>query len=146
MKLLFALLALVLGLSSANAQGPQKLCFTTNGNNCVPGLQASNSVAISVAAATTTQLVALSTGKSIFVTSFDVIANGTLNVTFVYGTGTNCGSGTTSLTGAYPLIAQAGIAKGNGTGAILFVPAGRALCVTTSGASQTSGSVSYVQF
>mgnify|MGYP001584482886 CR=1 FL=1 len=63
------------------------------------------------------------------------------NVTLVYGTGSNCGTGTTSLTGAYPLIAQAGIAKGNGAGPVLFVPSGNALCVTNSAAIQISGSV-----
>jgi len=104
------------------------------------------SVAINVSTATTTQLVALSGTTKIYVTSFDVIAGGTGNITFVYGTGSNCGTGTTSLTGAYNLTAQAGIAKGNGVGAVLVVPAGNALCVTTSAAVQMSGSVSYQQF
>lgn len=104
------------------------------------------SVAINVSTATTTQLVALSGSTKIYVTSFDVIAGGTGNITFVYGTGASCGTGTTSLTGAYNLTAQAGIAKGSGVGAILVVPAGNALCVTTSAAVQMSGSVSYQQF
>lgn len=103
------------------------------------------SVAINVSTATTTQLVALSGSTKIYVTSFDVIAGGTGNITFVYGTGSNCGTGTTSLTGAYNLTAQAGIAKGNGVGAVLVVPAGNALCVTTSAAVQMSGSISYQQ-
>ena len=71
---------------------------------------------------------------------------GTLNATIVYGTGTNCGTGTTSLTGAYPLIAQAGISKGNGMGIVLVIPVSNAVCVTTSGSSQLSGSMSYAQF
>lgn len=104
------------------------------------------SAAINVSTATTTQLVALSGTTKIYVTSYDVIAGGTGNITFVYGTGASCGTGTTSLTGAYNLAAQAGIAKGNGLGAVLIVPAGNALCVTTSAAVQMSGSVSYQQF
>jgi hypothetical protein len=104
------------------------------------------SAAINVSTATTTQLVALSSGKKIYVGALDVIAAGTGNVTFVYGTGTNCGTGTTSLTGAYNLTAQAGIAKGNGLGAVLVVPASNALCVTTSAAVQMSGSVAYAQY
>lgn len=104
------------------------------------------SVAINVSTATTTQLVALSGTTKIYVTSYDVIAGGTGNITLVYGTGASCGTGTTSLTGAYNLTAQAGIAKGNGVGAVLVVPAGNALCVTTSAAVQMSGSVSYQQF
>lgn len=105
-----------------------------------------SSVAINVSTATTTQLVALSGSLVIYVTSFDVIAGGTGNITFVYGTGSSCGTGTTSLTGAYPLTAQAGIAKGSGIGTVLKVPAGNALCVLTSASVQMSGSVSYQQF
>jgi len=104
------------------------------------------SVAINVSTATTTQLVAISGTTKIYVTSFDVIAGGTGNITFEYGTGSNCGTGTTALTGAYNLTAQAGIAKGNGVGALLVVPAGNALCVLTSAAVQMSGSVSFQQF
>jgi hypothetical protein len=109
-------------------------------------IQASASAAINVSTATTTQLVALSGSTKIYVTSFDVISGGTGNITFVYGTGASCGTGTTSLTGAYNLTAQAGIAKGNGLGPVLVVPAGNALCVTTSAAVQMSGSVAYTQF
>lgn len=107
---------------------------------------ADSSAAINVSTATTTQIVALASSKKIYVSSFDVIAGGTGNITFVYGTGSNCGTGTTSLTGPYNLTAQAGIAKGNGLGAVLVVPASNALCVTTSAAVQMSGSVSYTQF
>lgn len=111
-----------------------------------PLVQASASAAISVATATTTQLVALSGTTSIYVTHFDVIAGGTGNITFVYGTGAACATGTTSLTGAYNLTAQAGISAGVGLGPVLVVPAGKALCVTTSAAVQMSGAVSYSQF
>lgn len=144
--LLFIFIIAPLSIHNSAAQQLERLCYTTTGSNCVPGVQAAASAAISVAASTTTQIVALATGKWIFVTSFDFMSAGTLNATLVYGTGSSCGTGTTSLTGAYPLIAQAGIAKGNGTGIVLVIPAGNALCITTSGASQVSGSVSYAQF
>lgn len=116
----------------------------STGNVLPPAADAS--AAINVSTATTTQLVALSSGKKIYVAALDVIAAGTGNITFVYGTGSNCGTGTTSLTGAYNLTAQAGIAKGNGLGAVLVVPASNALCVTTSAAVQMSGSVAYAQY
>jgi hypothetical protein len=107
-----------------------------------------SSKAINVSTATTTQLVAISGTTKIYVTSFDVIAGGTGNITFEYGTQTTnpCDTGTTALTGPYNLTAQAGIAKGDGVGAVLVVPAGNALCVLTSAAVQMSGSVSYQQF
>jgi hypothetical protein len=117
-----------------------------SGANLVAITQASATAAINVSTATTTQLVALSSGQVIHVTAASVIAGGTGNITFVYGTGTNCGTGTTSLTGAYPLIANAGLSIGSGLGPVLVVPAGNALCVTTSAAVQMSGHVAYTQF
>lgn len=132
--------------TTAQAQQTIRPCHTSNGANCIPEFGASNSVPISVAAATTTQLLALVTGSRIYITSYDFMAAGTNAVKLVYGTGSNCGTGTTDLTGAYPLIAQAGISKGNGLGAILFLPVSNALCITTSGTGQVSGSVSYAQF
>lgn len=142
------------GGGGSNADGPTGSAVPAtanyagaNSSGLLTGLiQADSSAAINVSSATTTQIVALSSAKKIYVTAFDVIAGGTGNITFVYGTGSNCGTGTTSLTGAYPLTAQAGIAKGNGLGPVLVVPASNALCVTTSAAVQMSGSVAYTRF
>jgi hypothetical protein len=117
-----------------------------SGGNLTGLIQADSSAAISVSTATTTQLVALSSGKKIYVTSLDVIAAGTGNITFEYGTGTACATGTTVLTGAYNLTAQTGLAKGNGLGPILVIPASNALCALTSAAVQMSGSLAYTQF
>ena len=117
-----------------------------NRNLLVDGgaIQAANSVPISISTATTTLLVAASGSTAIYVTSWDVIANGTGNFTLEYGTGSSC-TGTHALTGAYPLTAQTGISKGSGVGPVLFVPASNALCAVTSAAVQMSGSVSYNQ-
>lgn len=104
------------------------------------------SVPINVSTATTTQLVALSGSTKIYVTSFNVVAAGTGNIEFVYGTGTACATGQNALTGNYNLTAQAGLAPGDGMAAVLVVPSGNALCVLTSAAVQMSGSVSYQQF
>jgi hypothetical protein len=118
-----------------------------NGGGNLTGLiQASASVPVNMSSATTTQLVALSGSTKIYVTSFDVVAGGTGNFTLEYGTGSNCGTGTTALTGAYNLTAQNGVSKGAGLGPVLIVPAGNALCAVDSAAAQMSGSVSYTQF
>lgn len=117
-----------------------------NTGNCLPAIQAAKSVAVDVAASATTQLIAGVSRQAIYITSFDFMAAATNNVNLVYGTGTNCATGQVELTGAYPLIAQAGISKGNGLGTVLYVPQGNALCIITSGSSQLSGSVSFVQF
>ena len=114
--------------------------------NLVGLIQADNSAAINVSTATTAQLVALSSGKRIDITSYDVYASGSGSITLEYGTGTNCGTGTTALSGPYNLTAtQASISKGGGLGPVLVVPAGNALCVVTTTAPM-SGSVSYTQF
>lgn len=104
------------------------------------------SVPINISTATTTQLVALSGSTQVRITSWDVIAGGTGTFQLVYGTGTACATGQNPLTGAYPLTAQAGEAKGSGIGTILKTPAGQAVCAVTVGAVQYSGSLSFQQF
>lgn len=143
--LLSLILLIAAGVSFAPAQGT-KLCYTSNGVNCIAAVQAATSIPINISTATTTQLVALDTTKTIYVTAWNVIAGGTGNFTLVYGSGTACGTGTTSLTGPYPLTAQAGLAPGDGLGPVIIVPKGKALCATTSANIQHSGSVAYAQF
>jgi hypothetical protein len=142
------------GTSSASAQAMQGVTggvpMPTNGANTGGSftsiIQAGASVPINISTATTTQLVAGIGGKAIYVTAWDVIAAGTTNFTFEYGTGANCTIGTAPLTGAYPLVAQFGAAKGGGLGPVLVVPAGNALCAVNSAAVQVSGSLAYTQF
>lgn len=110
----------------------------------IPLTQAS--VPIDISSATTTQLVALKAGQSVYVTALSLIAAGTGNVQFVYGTGSACATGQGTLTGNYNLTAQTGLAFGNGSGVVLVVPQGNALCVTTSASPEVSGSLAYAQF
>lgn len=111
-------------------------------------IQTTGSVPINVSVASTTQLIAATTGQVIYVTHFD-FTNGTGtadNVTFEYGTGTSCGTGTTVLSGPYGTGADmAGTSAGAGIGPIMIVPAGNALCILTSAAVQVSGVLSYTQ-
>lgn len=102
--------------------------------------------AISVNTAATTQLVALSSGKTIYVCGVNFVAAGTTNVTLEYGTGVNCGTGTTAISGAYPLAAQSGVAMAVGLGSIFRTPASQALCIVNSAAVQVSGFISYTQY
>jgi len=117
-----------------------------SGGNLTGIIQAGSSAKIDISTATTTQLVALSSGKKIYVTNYKVVAGGTGNFKFVYGTGSNCGTGTTDLEGNNNLTAQAGASVGSGLGPVLVVPASNALCATTSAAVQMSGHVAYTQF
>lgn len=116
------------------------------GANMEAATQGATSVAINVSTATTTQLVALASSQQIRVTGLTVVAGGTGNITFVYGTGSNCGTGTTSLSGAIPLVANVGFTMGAGLGPVLIVPASQALCITTSAAVQMSGWITYAQY
>ena len=142
------------GTSATNAQAVQGVAggvpMPTNGANTGGSftsiIQAGASLPINLSTATTTQLVAAVSGKAIYVTAWDVIAAGTTNFTFEYGTGTNCVAGTTALTGPYGLVAQFGAAKGSGLGPVLVVPVGNALCAVNSATVQVSGSLAYTQF
>jgi hypothetical protein len=106
------------------------------------------SVPITVSTQTTQQLVAAPTqsNQAIVVTAVDIIAAGTTNVQFVYGTGTNCGTGQGNVTGNYNLTAQVGFTKGDGNGVLWVLPKNTALCVVNSQATAIPGSVSYAVF
>lgn len=110
--------------------------------------QATTSIPINLSSQATTQLIPAVSNKAIYVTSLDIVSNGTTTFTFEYGTQTTnpCDTGTTALTGPYGLVAQFGVAKGSGTGPVLVVPDGYALCAVNSAAIQVSGSLSYAQF
>lgn len=106
---------------------------------------ASTTLPINISTAVTTQLVALNANYAIYVTHWDLMAGGAGNGTWVYGTGTLCATGQVALTGPYPLTAQAGLSVGNGSGTVLKVPKGNALCFIASAAVQYSGSFTYQQ-
>jgi len=106
--------------------------------------QAIQSVPISVSTATTTNLIAGQTGQSIYVYSWDIVTTLANNVTLEYGTGATCGTGTTVLTGAYPLAANGVLTVGS-FGTVFTIPRGNSLCIITSASTQASGHVSYIQ-
>ena len=110
------------------------------------GIQADSSAFINPSTAITTQIVGLSSGKKIYVTSFDVVASSANTVNFSYGTGTNCAGGLTAVSGTWSFAANGGIARGSGIGPVIIVPAGNALCVTTGQSGQVGIDVSYTQF
>jgi len=108
------------------------------------------STPIAISTATTTQLIAAPAGtgpggatQQIFVTHYEVEAGGAGNIQFVYGTGTNCGTGQNPVTGTYALTAQARAEGGAGFGPVWVIPPGNALCAITSAAVGMNGSLSY---
>lgn len=104
--------------------------------------------------AATTQIVALSGSTKIRVCSVMLENNNATatSVKLVEGTGANCGTGTTNLTGNWFLTSNAvggsafrNITLGN-TGAYITKTAGDALCVTSSAAGAVDVTISYTQF
>lgn len=92
---------------------------------------------VDMSTATTTAIVAATTGKKIKVVSYTLVGGGATNVTWK--------SATTALTGAIPLIASTVVAVGGQQdgGHVLETAAGEALNLTNSAAVQVSGHVSY---
>lgn len=137
---LLAALAFLPGTALAQGQALAELASS------LAGAQAP----IAVSTATTTELVpkptALSPGgglAAVYVMGHEVVAAGTGNIQFVYGTGTACATGQVPITGAYTLTAQARIHGGGGYGPEWVLPPGNALCVVTSAAVGMNGFVSY---
>ncbi len=105
-----------------------------------------NSVVYDASTSGSTQLVALSSGKTIYVCGFVLFSAGTANVDLRYGTGTNCATGPTKITPAFQLTAQTGAAYGNGEGVVAKTAASNALCVNSSAAIAVQALVTYAQF
>lgn len=104
------------------------------------------SAAVGTSSATTTTVVAGAVGKVINVYHWDFLVGATTNtVTWEYGTTTStpCDTGTTTLTGGYVFGANGGMSVGNGEGNIWTLPGSASLCVVTTSASASAGSVSY---
>lgn len=135
------------GLGAVGSAAPSgaQLAGTYSSGNMAGLIQADGSLPIDIATATTTQLLALSSGKRILITAVDFLAAGTGGITFEYGTGLNCGTGTTKLAGKYSLTAQSGMTKGSGIGPVWVIPASNAFCALTDANIQISGSFGYTQ-
>lgn len=106
-----------------------------------------NSVAISQSALNgNAELVALTASQTIYVCGYSFISSGAANVRLVYGTGTACATGETGITGAYPLVANTGIAVANGGAIQAKTAASNALCIETSASVNVMGMVTYAKF
>lgn len=109
-------------------------------------IQATKSAAVSTSSAATLQVIAASGSTVIYVTHWELVTTLANNVTWESGdTGGSCAN-PVALSGAMPFAANGGASAGSGTGPILILPAGKALCMLTSAATQISGSVAAAQF
>src|SRR5574340_324283 len=116
----FTLAALLLLSSLGLAQAQQSVV--------VPAT--TNQISIAGTVATATKIVSGVSGKSIYVTAVALIPVATSVVTLTTGTGTNCGTGTTNITGALTFAAGQVLALGSGYGAVWVLLSGNDLCIT----------------
>jgi hypothetical protein len=107
--------------------------------------QGTTTTGFNISTATTTQIIPLSGSTVTYVSFFYMQAGGADNVTVEYGTGSSCGTGTTTIGGTLNFGANGGVVGGAGFAPVLIIPAGQALCFLTSAAQQLSGWVTYVQ-
>lgn len=118
------------------------------GSGAITPTVGDTTVAINISTAVTTQIIALSGSKLIYITSIMLWANGGDTVTLEYGTGSLCATGLTTLTGPIVMAAQSAFSADalNGT---IIVPApgaaGQAFCIVTTQAVQLSGWITYAQ-
>ena len=105
-----------------------------------------NSALLTVSTAVTTQIVALSGTKSIYICSLVINGAGATTGKLVVGTGTNCAVGLVSLTPAFSLVAGSVVSAGAALGYVLKAAAGTAVCVTNSAAVSVNVLLSYTQF
>ena len=144
MKSRIALAALTAcAIGSVARAGP--VTIVDNGNNAAS--VAAKGVAVSQLSATTAVIVTHLNQSQIYVSHYMLIGNGTGSYSWEYGTGSNCGTGTTVIDGPVNLAAQAGAAPGDGMGVILQpVPAGNDLCLVTTSSANVGGHIAYSQF
>lgn len=99
------------------------------------------SVPVGISTATTTQLVALVAGQTIFPCEISVVIGASTTVVLEYGTGSNCGTGTTTLSGVVPASTYY---VGFG-GTFVNVPVANAVCILSTGTGGINGTFTYVQ-
>ena len=115
------------------------------GGQLYPVTACDSSAVVTVSAAATTEIVSLTASRSIRVCSFSVSISLAGSAQWVTGTGSNCGSGTANLTGAYSVATGATANQGTGLGEIFKTPAGNALCLAAVTGNVT-GVVTYAKY
>ena len=101
------------------------------GGATTPGTPCTSSTFYNASTNGSTQLVALSSGKIVYICGYTIIAAGTVNVQFTGGTGSNCASGTANLTPAYELTAGTVIVDSSTITRGLQTASSAALCIST---------------
>lgn len=97
-------------------------------------------------AAQSVQLVAAVASQKIYVCHASFATSAASSIKLTEGTGTNCGTGKASVTGAYPLAANGGVVLPFGINPLEITTAADALCIESSAAATVAGVIQYAQF
>lgn len=113
---------------------------------CMDPMVSKNSIALNVAAATTTQHVAPSGTLTVYVCGWSFTAAGTTpTYQFITGTGATCGTGTVTNTGTYLPIVSA-LQAVTDTGSVFKTAAGAGVCSVVGGTGPSvQGILTFVQ-
>lgn len=103
------------------------------------------SAVIDESTAATNQIVGLNGSDLIYVCSYKVVTTAASSLSWKYGTGTDCATGLTAIEGPQPYGAGVGVTESGGGAPLFIVPAGNALCLTSSAATAHGGRVTYVR-
>jgi hypothetical protein len=147
--------ALLAAVSAAVPACGATPCVTTIGNTGqlanvggtdTKSIKCGSSIVYDASTSGSTQLVALSGSTSVYVCGYTILAGGTVNVKLITGTGTACVTGAASITPAYQLTAQTGVADGANEYRGLKGAASSELCLNTSAGVAVQAIVYYTQF
>lgn len=105
-----------------------------------------NSVKIDTASSGNVELVAATSGETVYVCGYELIAGGTVSVQWITGTGTACATNEFDESGAMPLVANSGLVSRSPFWTGLSGGASDAFCIELSGAVQVSGILYYTKF
>lgn len=100
---------------------------------------------VNVTAGSTTELVALTASQVIRVCAVAISMSAAGTAKFVYGTGTNCGTGTTDITGAFPLATGTPLSFSASVGSVFRTATANALCLAAV-TGNVVGVVTYAKF
>lgn len=142
------------GAASADVLSVQGVATMTpllaggNGSAGIAGLiTCDQSAFVDNSASGLTQIVALASGKTIYVCSGSMGVGGTASsLQLVYGTGTACATGTTNITPSWQLAANSGREFGSPFFNGLKTAASNALCLRNSGANAAQTEIHFAQF
>ena len=130
----------------APTKNPVQTAGYDGAGNVVPIVLCTTSAVVNISSMGETQIIALSSGKTIRVCNVDLSfpTPAAFNLQVDYGTGTNCATGTGHLTGIYTFnSAVLGFFDDPGALAPLVPPASNAVCLNLSAAVTVQGTVSY---